>query len=150
MSSYALSLVNTLVSFGLLLLYTRWYRSWEWDPPYHAPKPIIILFFLSNLFLVTVPFFPPSPGAKTYDRLPYWVSAAFRRHTLKSITQFTQAHSAGGLCLSLLGVCYWYVWSVWLPQKKAYRLERRWVLQDDGVSRYAFYKVPIIVSAVVR
>ncbi|PPR05490.1 hypothetical protein CVT26_009057 [Gymnopilus dilepis] len=132
LSSYALSLVNTLVSFGLLLLYTRWYRSWEWDPPYHAPKPIIILFFLSNLFLVTVPFFPPSPGAKTYDRLPYW------------------AHSAGGLCLSLLGVCYWYVWSVWLPQKKGYRLERRWVLQDDGVSRYAFYKVPVSVSAVVR
>ncbi|KAF8908554.1 APC amino acid permease [Gymnopilus junonius] len=129
LSSYALSLINTLVSFGLLLLYTRWYRSWKWDPPFHAPKAIIVLFFLSNLFLVTVPFFPPAPGSKTYDKLPYW------------------AHSAGGLALSLAGALYWYIWSVWLPKKKGYRLERRWVLQDDGVPRYAFYRVPVGVSA---
>lgn len=73
-SSYALSLVNTLVSFGLLLLYMPWYRSWKWDPPFQAPKVVIVLFFLSNFFLVTVPFFPPASGSKTYDRLPYWVS----------------------------------------------------------------------------
>ena len=74
MSSYSLSLVNAAVSFGLLLLYTRCYRTWDWDPPFRAPKAIVILFFLSNLFLVVVPFFPPISGSRTYRKLPYWVS----------------------------------------------------------------------------
>lgn len=74
MSSYSLTLVNAAVSFGLLLLYTRYYRTWDWNPPFRAPKAIVILFFLSNLFLVVVPFFPPISGSGTYRKLPYWVS----------------------------------------------------------------------------
>jgi len=127
LSSYSLSLINTLVSFGLLLLYSPWYRTWKWDPPFQAPKVIIVLFFLSNLFLVTVPFFPPVSGSRTYDNLPYW------------------SHPVGGVALSLIGVIYWYVWGVWLPKLKGYRLERQGVLQDDGVSRYAFHKMPLNV-----
>ena len=73
-SSYSLSLVNAAVSFGLLLLYTQFYRTWDWDPPFRAPKAIVILFFLSNLFLVVVPFFPPISGSGAYRKLPYWVS----------------------------------------------------------------------------
>ena len=85
MSSYSLSLVNVAVSFGLLLLYTRCYLTWNWDPPFRAPKAIVILFFLSNLFLVLVPFFPPISGSRTYRKLPYWVSRCanlpcFMRH----------------------------------------------------------------------
>lgn len=72
-SSYSLSLVNTLVSFGLLLLYMPSYRVWDWNPPYRAPKIIISIFFLSNIFLVVVPFFPPVMGSRTYEKLPYWV-----------------------------------------------------------------------------
>ncbi len=75
MSSYSLSLVNTAVALGLLLLYTRAYRTWGWSPPFRAPKVVVVLFLVSNLFLVLVPFFPPNPGARTYHRLPYWVSA---------------------------------------------------------------------------
>ncbi|KAF8970051.1 APC amino acid permease [Flammula alnicola] len=128
LSSYSLSLVNTAVSLGLLLLYTRSYRVWDWNPPFHAPKAIVLLFFLSNVFLVLVPFFPPIPGSRTYEKLPYW------------------SHPVGGFAVSLIGVAYWYVWSVWLPKSKGYRLEREWVLQSDGVSRYAFHKVPITTA----
>ncbi|KAH9477579.1 hypothetical protein JR316_0009801 [Psilocybe cubensis] len=113
-----------LVSFGLLLLYSKPYFAWGWNPPFQAPKLLVILFFVSNLFLVTIPFFPPMPDSKTYTQLPYW------------------SHSAGGLALSLLGFSYWYVWGIWLPKRKGYRLERKWALQDDGVSRYIFHKIP--------
>ena len=85
-SSYSLSLVNTLVSFGLLLLYTPSYRIWDWNPPFRAPRVIISLFFLSNLFLVVVPFFPPVSGTRTYEKLPYWVSCFFLRLLLKVST----------------------------------------------------------------
>ena len=70
-SSYATTVVNTLISFGLLLLYMPSYRIWDWNPPFRAPKIIISAYFLSNLFLVVVPFFPPT--SRTYERLPYWV-----------------------------------------------------------------------------
>ena len=73
-SSYSSSLVNAAVSLGLLLLYTRCYRRWDWDPPFRAYRVIVILFFLSNIFLVVVPFFPPISGSGTYRKLPYWVS----------------------------------------------------------------------------
>lgn len=76
-SSYSLSLVNTAVALGLLLLYTRAYRVWDWSPPFRAPKAIVALFLVSNLFLVLVPFFPPIPGSKTYEKLPYWVSTDY-------------------------------------------------------------------------
>lgn len=73
-SSYSLAIINAFVSFGLLLLYTSPYHEWSWNPPFQAPKFIIILFFLSNVFLVVVPLIPPIPGSRTYDHLPYWVS----------------------------------------------------------------------------
>ncbi|CAA7268868.1 unnamed protein product [Cyclocybe aegerita] len=125
LSSYSLTLVNTVVSFGLLLLYSPSYRVWEWIPPFRAPKSIILIFFLSNTFLLIVPFFPPQPGSRTYDKLPYW------------------SHSVGGFAVSMFGVAYWYIWTIWRPRRGGYTLEREWVLQGDGVSRYAFRKVPV-------
>ena len=70
-TSYALTVVYTLVSFGLFLLYMPSYRIWDWNPPFRAPKLIVSVYFLSNLFLVVVPFFPPA--SRTYEKLPYWV-----------------------------------------------------------------------------
>jgi hypothetical protein len=74
-TSYALTVNYTLVSFGLLLLYMPSYRIWDWNPPFRAPKTIISVYFLSNLFLVVVPFFPPA--SRTYEKLPYWVCFFF-------------------------------------------------------------------------
>ncbi|KAF8655593.1 hypothetical protein AX16_003014 [Volvariella volvacea WC 439] len=122
LSSYSLNLVNTLVSFGLLLLHTPAYRTWNWDPPYRAPKSLIILFFISNVFLVIVPLIPPA-GTRVYEKLPHW------------------SHPVVSILLSVLGVTYWYIWCVSLPKKNGYELKREWVLQDDGVSRFVFRKI---------
>ena len=73
--SYAMTVVNALISFGLLLLYLPPYRIWDWNPPFRAPKTVISVYFLSNLFLVVVPFFPPA--SRTYEKLPYWVCYSF-------------------------------------------------------------------------
>ncbi|KAJ7600512.1 APC amino acid permease [Mycena floridula] len=125
LSSYSAALINTFVALGLVLLYTKAFREWDWNPPFRAPRFIVGLFFLSNVFLVLVPFIPPAPGSETYERLPYW------------------SHAVASIGASLLGVIYWYIWSIWLPRRKGYKLERDSVLQDDGVSRYVFRHVPI-------
>ncbi|TFK65494.1 APC amino acid permease [Pluteus cervinus] len=127
LSSYSTSLVFTFVSLGLLLLYTPAYSVWDWDPPYRSPRVVTLIFFLSNVFLVVVPLIPPT--TRVYERLPYWL------------------HPVASLSVSLVGLAYWYIWSVVLPRKYDYKLERVWVMQDDGVSRFAFRKVSKDISS---
>jgi len=144
-SSYCLSLVNALVSIGLLLLSSKLIRSLAWDPPFRAPKIIVVLFFLSNLFLVVVPFIPPSKEKKTYKNLPYWVRFHCDAELLYISDTSGQSHPVGGFAISLFGVAYWYIWAVWLPKAKGYRLQREQVVQDDGVPRTVFRKIPVLV-----
>ncbi|GJJ15812.1 hypothetical protein Clacol_010090 [Clathrus columnatus] len=125
LAAYSLTLINTFVSLGLLLLHTPAYKLWKWNPPFHAPKFVIMAFFISNLFLVVVPFIPPATGSRVYEQLPYW------------------SHPVAAFSLSLIGIGYWYIWSIWRPKRFGYRLERKWVIQDDGVSRYTFLQVPL-------
>ncbi|KIY53750.1 APC amino acid permease [Fistulina hepatica ATCC 64428] len=125
LSSYSYAIINTLVSVGLLLLYLP---SWlsagrEWKPPYHAPKLVILLFFLSNIFLIVVPWIPPTNGTQVYEHLPYFL------------------HALVALSVSLLGATYWYVRCVWLPRRGGYTLQREWVHQDDGTARQQFRRV---------
>ncbi|TFK47497.1 amino acid transporter [Heliocybe sulcata] len=124
MSAYPLAIFNTLVSGGLLLLNTRAYKSYCWQAPFRAYKPVVIFFFLSNLFLVTAPFIPPVPGFKQYEHLPYW------------------SHAVLALSISLIGMCYWFVRFNWLPQRSGYRLQRLWLEGDDGTRRAEFVKTP--------
>jgi hypothetical protein len=141
-----MTVVNTLISFGLLLLYIPSYRIWDWNPPFRAPKTIISVYFLSNLFLVVVPFFPPT--SRTYEKLPYWVCFFF--FFLASpdmIYLFLQSHAVGSVIVTFLGITYWYIWGTWLPKRKEYRLQREWVNEEDGISRYVFRRVPKSVVA---
>ena len=57
-----------------------------------------------------------------------------------------KSHPVGSMMVSLIGITYWYIWSVWLPKRKGYRLEREWVIQKDGISRYVFRRVARTVS----
>ncbi|KAJ4483579.1 APC amino acid permease [Lentinula aciculospora] len=124
LSSYCSALINTLVSFGLLLLYTSYLQAYDWKPPFRAPKLVVVLFAISNLFLVAVPLIPPTSGSRTYEHLPYW------------------SHVLVAFSVSAVGIAYWLFWVKWLPRKKGYKLAREWVLQEDGVSRCIYRKVP--------
>lgn len=73
MVSYPLAIINALISGGLLLLYTPVLRHWNWAPPFRATIPVVLFFFLSNVFLVIAPLVPPPPGSSVYKSLPYWV-----------------------------------------------------------------------------
>ena len=79
MITYPISLINMLVSLGLLYLHTplRFKLSptlhARWAPPFRAWTPVVAAFFLSNVFLVLAPLVPPAPGFKVYENLPYWV-----------------------------------------------------------------------------
>ncbi|KAK7046438.1 high affinity methionine permease [Favolaschia claudopus] len=128
-SSYSLTLINTFVSFGLLLLHTKAYRTWGWNPPFRAPRAVVVLVFVSNVFLALTPLVPPGPGQRPpYEGIPYYT------------------HVVVTIAASQLGVLYWWIWSIWLPRRNGYTLKREWEVQEDGVSRFVFVKVPAIVE----
>lgn len=74
MKSYPLAIINTAISGGLLFLYLPTAKHWEWKPPFRATFPVVLFFFLSNVFLTVAPLMPPAPGDRVYVSLPYWVS----------------------------------------------------------------------------
>jgi amino acid transporter len=121
--SYILALTNAVVAVGLLALYTPAYKGWNWSPPFKAFRWTVVFFLLANMFLVFVPFVPPSPGTRLYAHLPYWF------------------HAVVSWLMSVVGIAFWYHQFVWLPKRYGYQLERELVLQNDGTSRIAFHKV---------
>ncbi|KAK7226991.1 hypothetical protein V2G26_014994 [Clonostachys chloroleuca] len=50
--------INAFVGAGLI--YLQWNKAENWSSPWHTYLPISVLWFLSNVFLVIVPFIPPS------------------------------------------------------------------------------------------
>jgi hypothetical protein len=135
------------------MLHTPAYRAaWAWDPPFRAPRAVVVLFFVSNVFLALIPLIPPAPGQRTFESIPYYVRPFFILFhayvfssffsTIRSLT-WMQMHVVVTIGASQLGVLYWAIWSVWLPRRNGYALKREWKLQDDGVSRFVFVKVPV-------
>ncbi|KAI0711347.1 APC amino acid permease [Earliella scabrosa] len=133
LSSYPLALMNMFVSGGLLFIHApadilpkklkSVHASYDWQPPYRTWTPIVLFFFLSNVFLVAVPLMPPARGYKVYDDLPYWL------------------HVLVAWLISGGGIVYWYVWCVWLPRRGGYVLQRQWVRDEDGSVRRVIRKV---------
>ncbi|KAF7303334.1 hypothetical protein MKEN_01297700 [Mycena kentingensis (nom. inval.)] len=123
MSGYSLTLVNTFVSFGLIMLHTA-RPSWNWNPPFRASAVVVWAFFASNVFLAIAPLIPPAPGKGTFETIPYYM------------------HVFVTILASQLGVLYWAVFFRWLPRRGGYDLKSERVVQEDGVSRTVFVKVP--------
>ncbi|KAI0264625.1 high affinity methionine permease [Gloeopeniophorella convolvens] len=125
--SYPLAIINAFISAGLLFLYTPLAKSagFEWAPPFRASWPVVLFFFLSNVFLTIAPLVPPLPGLNPYKSLPYWL------------------HVALALGVFAIGGAYWVFWVHVLPRFGRYRLERVLEVQDDGIQRSVFKKVPL-------
>ncbi|KZS95123.1 amino acid transporter [Sistotremastrum niveocremeum HHB9708] len=166
LSSYPYSIINTLISSGLLLLhipprikylFKSFFRtlfrlrpqsaslevSPPWTPPFSSPILVTLFFTVSNIFLLVVPFIPPPKGEKgPYENLPYYL------------------HAVTVLGFAVLGVAYWWSWARLMPCLGGYSLDRIWVKgvgdgtsvdvgsgvegavsADDGISRAVFRKI---------
>ncbi|CDZ97857.1 high affinity methionine permease [Phaffia rhodozyma] len=119
--SYPLNIFNTLISFGLLMIYFQKDKH-QWNSPFSCTLPVVIFFFLANLFLVIAPLVPPAAGNEPYKYLPYWL------------------HVVVGFGIIGAGIVYWIVWANILPRIGGYRLGRIEVLGEDGLTRKVFVK----------
>jgi len=106
-ASYPLSLINTLISAGLLYIHLRpkAMLGLGWNPPFRAYTAAVWLFFVSNVFLIIVPFIPPAPGYEVFEHIPYYVSELYN---LRSEFGFVENVTADHLVLySCLASWHW-------------------------------------------
>jgi len=116
--SYPLNITNAFVSAALIILYLRPTsvdrNPSSWAPPFRATLPVVIFFFLSNVYLIIAPFVPPSAGQSVYEHLPYYL------------------HCVVGMAIFVAGGIYWLVWAVLLPKWGGYELVRQETDMEDG------------------
>jgi len=123
--SYPLAVVNAFVAFALIWLYTH-RKEWNWSPPFKATLPVVVFFFLSNVYLVIAPFVPPPPGQNIYEHLPYYL------------------HCVVGWGILAGGGVYWLLWAIVLPKIGRYELVRETAYDEiDGWERSFFVRRPL-------
>jgi hypothetical protein len=107
----------------IYLYFNRERRNWY--PPVSATLPVVIFFFLSNVYLVIAPFSPPGEGQNIYNDLPYWI------------------HCVVGFGVIFAGGVYWVVWTKILPMIGGYELVQEEQIDEiDGWTRNVFVRRP--------
>ncbi|EEP77623.1 conserved hypothetical protein [Uncinocarpus reesii 1704] len=120
---YPLSIVNALVSAGLIHIYLRPARYPTWSPAIRATLPVVAFFFISNVYLAVAPFVPPPKVDNVYEHLPYYI------------------HCLAGLAIFALGALYWIMWAKVLPWMGEYRLDERLTVGRDSWTRKIVQRV---------
>lgn len=125
MISYPLSVVNILVSGGLIHIYVYPSRYPDWAPGIRASLPVTIFFLMSNVYLTIAPFVPPAEAKDNiYETLPYYT------------------HCLAGLGVFVLGAIYWFAWAKVLPWLMVYDIAEEKVEDEDGWTRTYAVRVP--------
>ncbi|KAL1993155.1 hypothetical protein VTN49DRAFT_3104 [Thermomyces lanuginosus] len=122
--SYPLAIVNVFVSAGLIWIYLNPSKFPSWSPGIRATLPVVIFFFLSNVYLTVAPYIPPDEGESVYEQLPYYL------HCVVAIGVFA------------LGGVYYIFWAILLPRIFKYSLIKDTIVGADGWSRTVFVRVP--------
>jgi amino acid transporter len=112
--------INAFVAAGLIYLHYR--KSERWTSPWHTYLPIIVLYFLANVFLALVPFIPPD-GDWNAEGYPYYVFPVV------------------GVGVLLLGAFYWLCWTKIWPRIGGYKVVAERHVADDGAEVVRYVKV---------
>ena len=111
---------------------------------FELPKPSFLYISCLTFFWWLCPFFHRLQGPTRNFLTGYVIFLSF--YVLSRLWfRVSQSHSMGSVIVTFLGITYWYIWGTWLPKRNGYRLQREWVIEEDGVSRYVFRRVPWFV-----
>ncbi|KAK3399812.1 amino acid/polyamine transporter I [Sordaria brevicollis] len=112
--------INGFVSGGLIFLH--FFRRDTWKPTWRCWEPILIIFFLLNVFLAVVPFIPPV-GDWNAEGYPYYVFPIV------------------GVAVLLLGATYWLLWTKVWPWFRGHRIVAERIIDEDGNEVIRYKKV---------
>ena len=112
--------INSFVAGGLI--YLHYSKKENWTSGWYTHLPIIVIFLLSNLFLVLVPFIPPD-GDWNADGYPYYVFPVV------------------GVAVLLFGAFYWALWTKLWPWVRGHKIVSDRVIDENGVEVIRYRKV---------
>lgn len=118
LSSYQAGVLGTLIGGGLLYLQYR--KSENWTPPFHCHILFILIFILSHLISVIVPFIPPKEGNGVFQSIPYYILPVI------------------GFAILGLAVIYWFCFVKLVPRFRGYKIvvERQVLADGNEIVRY--------------
>lgn len=128
LASYQGACLATLVGGGLLYLQYR--KSENWTSPFHCHILFTLVFVLSNVISLIVPFIPPKEGNGAFESIPYYVFPLI------------------GFAILILGVIYWFGFLKVFPRLVGYKflVEREILVDGSEVVRYKRIRSVDIVS----
>ncbi|KAK4446956.1 high-affinity methionine permease [Podospora aff. communis PSN243] len=112
--------INSFVAAGLIYLHHS--KKENWKSGWYTYLPIIVLFLLSNLFLIIVPFIPPD-GDWNSSGYPYYVFPVV------------------GVAVLLLGAIYWVLWTKFWPAVRGHKIVSERIIDEQGVEVVRYRKV---------
>ncbi|KAJ5261569.1 hypothetical protein N7497_004031 [Penicillium chrysogenum] len=122
---YATSIFGLVLTIGLVVTRIRRARLNLPAPDYKAWHITVAFAILSNLYMVVMPWYPPSTGANGGD-VSFWYA-----------TYCAVAVGIVGLC----GV-YYYVWIKLLPRIQGFKWEQTVLKLDNGALAHRLVRVP--------
>ncbi|KAJ5462238.1 hypothetical protein N7530_010443 [Penicillium desertorum] len=122
---YATSIFGLVLTIGLVVTRIRRARLNLPAPDYKAWHVTVAFAILSNLYMVVMPWYPPSTGANGGD-VSFWYA-----------TYCAVAVGIVGLC----GV-YYYVWIKLLPRIQGFKWEQTVLKLDNGALAHRLVRVP--------
>lgn len=114
--------INAFVTAGLIWL--QYKKSENWKSPWRTILPVSVVYLLSNIFLLLVPFIPPE-GSWDEDGYPYYVFPVV------------------GVGVLLLGVMYWFSWTKLLPRIGGYKVESERSFDENGDEFVRYRKIKV-------
>ncbi|KAJ5306980.1 hypothetical protein PENANT_c003G08643 [Penicillium antarcticum] len=124
MGTYPGSIFSLILAIGLVITRQRRKRLNLGAPDYQTWHVTVGFSILSNLYMVAMPWYPPSTGAKGGD-VSFWYA--------------TYCAVAIGI-IALCGV-YYYVWIQLLPRLQGFKWEQTVLTLDDGATAHKMVKV---------
>ncbi|KAJ6127813.1 Amino acid/polyamine transporter I [Penicillium samsonianum] len=122
---YASSFFGSVLTIGLVVTRIRRARLNLPPPDYKAWHVTVAFAILSNLYMVVMPWYPPSTGANGGD-VSFWYATYC------------------AVALGIIGLCgvYYYVWIKLLPRIQGFKWEQTVLKLDDGALAHRLVRVP--------
>ncbi|EWC44884.1 hypothetical protein DRE_00943 [Drechslerella stenobrocha 248] len=106
------------------LIYLQLRKAENWSSPWHTFLPVSILYLVTNVFLMIIPFVPPD-GPISAGGYPYYVFPIV------------------GIAVILLGVVYWALWTKIWPKIGGYKVVAEKTIGPDGEEVVRYLKVKV-------
>ncbi|KAF5850016.1 hypothetical protein GGP41_005457 [Bipolaris sorokiniana] len=122
---YPSACFSLLMAVGLYVLRFRRNRLGLPPPSFHVWNVVLIFNILVQLYLIIMPWYPPTGGATGGD-VSFWYGT----------------YIVVGIGILLICGLYYYIWIIWLPKFRGYKVRQEVLDLGDGAQTHVLVKIP--------